>query len=88
MWTSADEYCERKMLEAKENNIEEVRKERDSLKEHCEKLQKQIEEMQHVLDKVSYQKVNNTFGTPWEVVKYKNAIQDELNHIANPRVYK
>lgn len=88
MWTSDNEYCEKQMLEEKENNIEEVKQERDALKEYCKKLQKQVEEMQHVLNKVSYSKVNNTFGTPWEVAKYANAIQDELNRIAKPLIYK
>lgn len=49
MWTSDNEHCEKMMLEEKENNIEEVRKERDNWKEYSKKLQKEIEELKKEL---------------------------------------
>lgn len=87
MWTSADEYCEQQWLEAKENDIEEVRKERDSLKRYAEKVNKQLEEIKTMLDYIHYEPPKGEIGMEYHVYKYQRDIQDTINHITNPLVY-
>lgn len=87
MWTSADEYCEQKMLEERENNIEEVRKQRDNLREYCEELEKRIEEIRNITRFINYKELTGNTGMPYDVFQYERAINDVINHITMPLVY-
>lgn len=84
MWTSADEYCEKKMQEEKNNNVEELQKRIALLEDVIKDKNNVIFEIKRAID---YTSLNDDGMNSWEIYCIKRKISEKVRDIEKNSKY-